>query len=72
MTSAGFYSGSFDPVSNGHLDVIERAARVLGRLVVGVGAHHGKSPLFSWQERVEMLEAETRVIAARTPARSRS
>jgi len=66
MTRAGFYSGSFDPVSYGHLDVIERAARLLGRLVVGVGVHHGKAPLFAWRERVEMLEAETRVIAART------
>jgi len=65
MTRSGFYSGSFDPVSYGHLDVIERAARLLGRVVVGVGVHHGKTPLFSWQERVEMLEAETRVIAAR-------
>ncbi len=65
MTRSGFYSGSFDPVSYGHLDVIERAARLLGRLMVGVGVHHGKTPLFSWQERVEMLEAETRVIAAR-------
>lgn len=66
MNKSGFYSGSFDPVTNGHLDVIERAAGVLGRLVIGVGAHHGKTPLFPWAERVEMLEAETRVIAART------
>jgi pantetheine-phosphate adenylyltransferase len=66
MNRSGFYSGSFDPVSFGHLDVIERAARVLGRVVVGVGVHHGKTPLFSWRERVEMLQAETRVIAARS------
>lgn len=66
MSRSGFYSGSFDPVTNGHLDVIERAASLLGRLVIGVGAHHGKTPLFPWAERVEMLEAETRVIAART------
>lgn len=68
MNRVGFYSGSFDPVSNGHLDVIARAAGVLGRLVVGVGVHHGKTPLFPWAERVEMLEAETRVIAARSSA----
>jgi len=66
MNRSGFYSGSFDPVSFGHLDVIERAARMLGRVVVGVGVHHGKTPLFSWRERVEMLEAETRDIAARS------
>jgi len=65
MIRVGFYSGSFDPVSYGHLDVIERAARLLGRLVVGVGVHHGKTPLFTWRERVDLLEAETRVIAAR-------
>jgi len=66
MTRSGFYSGSFDPVSYGHLDIIERAARVLGRVVIGVGLHHGKTPLFQWRERVEMLESETRDIAARS------
>jgi pantetheine-phosphate adenylyltransferase len=59
----GFTSGSFDPVTNGHLDVIARAARVVDKLVVGIGVHPGKTPLFSAEERVEMLKAETGPIA---------
>ena len=45
MTRIGFYPGSFDPVTFGHLDVIARAARFLDKLVLGVGVHHGKAPL---------------------------
>ncbi len=56
MTIA-LYSGSFDPATFGHLDVMRRAARIFERVVVAVGAHHSKSALFSPQERVEMLTA---------------
>ena len=63
MTRVGFYSGSFDPVTLGHTDVIARAARLVDRLVIGVGVHASKSPLFTAAERVEMLKAETRAIA---------
>jgi pantetheine-phosphate adenylyltransferase len=59
----GFTSGSFDPVTNGHLDVIARAARMVDELVVGIGVHPGKTPLFSADERIEMLRAETAPIA---------
>jgi pantetheine-phosphate adenylyltransferase len=59
----GFTSGSFDPVTNGHLDVIACAVRMVDRLVVGIGVHPGKTPLFSPEERVEMLRAETAPIA---------
>jgi pantetheine-phosphate adenylyltransferase len=59
----GFTSGSFDPVTNGHLDVIARAARMVDALVVGIGVHPGKTPLFSADERIEMLKAETAPIA---------
>jgi pantetheine-phosphate adenylyltransferase len=52
---AAFYSGSFDPPTLGHLDIICRALCLFPRLVIGVGTHHGKSPLFSPAERVEML-----------------
>ena len=62
----GLYPGTFDPVTNGHLDVIGRAARILDRLVVGVAINIGKSPLFPLEERVELVRAETDVIAART------
>lgn len=63
MKRIGFTSGSFDPVTNGHLDVIARAARVVDELVVGIGVHPGKTPLFPTEERVEMLRAETGSIA---------
>jgi pantetheine-phosphate adenylyltransferase len=64
----GVYPGTFDPVTNGHLDIIERAARILDRLVVGVAKNAGKGPLFPLEERVELVQAETRAIAARTGA----
>jgi pantetheine-phosphate adenylyltransferase len=63
MARIGFTSGSFDPVTNGHLDVIGRAARMVDTLVIGVGVHPGKTPLFSPDEKVDMLKAETAGIA---------
>ena len=51
------YTGSFDPITLGHLDVIERAARIFDRLVVGVGINPDKQPLFSLEERVELVQA---------------
>ena len=59
----GLYPGTFDPVTNGHLDVIARAARLLDKLVVGVAINTGKGPLFSLEERVEMVQAEIASIA---------
>jgi len=52
------YTGTFDPLTNGHLDVIERGARLVDRLIVAVAVNTGKEPLFSREERVAMLEAE--------------
>lgn len=63
MKRTGFYSGSFDPVTLGHTDVIERASVLVDRLVIGVGVHPAKHPMFSDAERVEMLTAETQAIA---------
>jgi pantetheine-phosphate adenylyltransferase len=63
MARTGFTSGSFDPVTNGHLDVIARAARMVDTLVIGIGAHPGKTPLFSTDEKIEMLRAETEPVA---------
>jgi pantetheine-phosphate adenylyltransferase len=53
------YPGSFDPVTNGHLDLIERAAKIFGRLVVAVLRNTDKAPLFTVPERVEMLREVT-------------
>lgn len=62
----GLYPGTFDPVTNGHIDVIGRAARLLDRLVIGVAENVGKGPLFPLDERVELVRAEMEPIAART------
>ena len=50
------YPGSFDPVTNGHVDVVRQAARLAGRLVIAVGVHPGKTPLFPADDRIAMLE----------------
>ncbi len=63
MKRIGFYSGSFDPVTFGHTDVIERACHLVDKLVIGVGVHPAKRPLFGAPERIDMLTAETEVIA---------
>lgn len=60
------YPGTFDPVTNGHLDVIGRAARLVDRLVVGVAINIGKGPLFELDERVDLVRAEVAPIAERT------
>lgn len=59
------YPGTFDPVTNGHLDVIDRAARLVDKLVIGVAINIGKGPLFSLEERVELVKAETAQIDRR-------
>ncbi len=52
----GLYPGSFDPVTFGHLDIIKRSAQVVDRLIVGVLVNSAKSPLFSMEERVKMIQ----------------
>jgi pantetheine-phosphate adenylyltransferase len=61
----GLYPGTFDPVTNGHMDVIARAAQLVDRLVVGVAINAGKGPLFPLEERVELVRAETDRLADR-------
>src|ERR1700731_2952626 len=55
MPRVALYAGSFDPVTNGHVDVIRQAARLADRLVIAVGIHPGKAPLFPFEERLAML-----------------
>jgi pantetheine-phosphate adenylyltransferase len=57
MPRIALYPGSFDPVTNGHLDVVRHAVGLCDRLVVAIGVHPGKKPLFSTEERLEMVEA---------------
>ena len=58
MTRVGFYPGSFDPLTNGHLDVIDGAATLCDRLVIAIGIHPGKVPMFTAEERAAMIAAE--------------
>jgi pantetheine-phosphate adenylyltransferase len=56
----GLYPGTFDPVTNGHLDIIGRAVKLVDRLVVGVAQNDDKGPLFTTAERVEMVRNEVK------------
>ena len=56
------YPGSFDPLTNGHLDIIRRGARLFDRVLVAVLENEGKAPLFSVAERMELISACTRDI----------
>ena len=57
---SAIYPGSFDPVTNGHLDIIERGRSIFDRVVVAVSVNQDKSPLFTPEERIEMLRDVTR------------
>lgn len=63
MARTGFYTGSFDPLTLGHMDIIARAAKLVDTLVIALGVHHGKKPLFSVEDRVAMIEAEAAPMA---------
>jgi pantetheine-phosphate adenylyltransferase len=64
MPRIALYPGSFDPVTNGHLDVVRHAVGLCDRLVVAIGVNPGKKPLFSTEERLEMVEAVFAPIAS--------
>jgi pantetheine-phosphate adenylyltransferase len=65
MPRIAIYPGSFDPVTNGHLDVVQNAVGLCDRLIVAIGVHPGKKPLFSTEERLEMVTAVFAPIAAK-------
>jgi pantetheine-phosphate adenylyltransferase len=65
MPRIALYPGSFDPVTNGHLDVVKHAVVLCDRLIVAIGVHPGKKPLFSVEERLAMLEEVFGPVAAK-------
>ena len=66
MPRTALFPGSFDPVTNGHLDVLRQAARLADRLVLAIGAHPGKTPLFTAEDRLAMIEETCGPIARAT------
>jgi pantetheine-phosphate adenylyltransferase len=63
MPRTALFPGSFDPVTNGHVDLVRQAARLADRLVIAIGTHPGKTPLFSAEERRLMIEEACRPLA---------
>ncbi|MEM8794541.1 MAG: pantetheine-phosphate adenylyltransferase [Pseudomonadota bacterium] len=57
MKRIAFYPGSFDPITNGHIDVLVQSAALFDEIIVGIGVHPGKKPLFSFEERADLIKA---------------
>ena len=64
MPRTALYAGSFDPLTNGHLDVVRGACRLCDKLVIAIGTHPGKAPLFSVEDRLAMLKETCAPLAA--------
>ena len=63
MKRIGLYPGTFDPLTNGHVDIIQRAVKLVDELVIGVAINRDKGPMFTLEERVEMVEHECSALA---------
>ncbi len=63
MERVGLYPGTFDPVTMGHMDIIGRAMKLVDRLIIGVAVSEAKKPLFSLEERIQMMEEECAALA---------
>jgi pantetheine-phosphate adenylyltransferase len=69
MARTALYAGSFDPVTNGHLDVVRGAFRLADRLVIAIGTHPSRKPLFTVDERIAMLKEACEPLAAKAKVR---
>ena len=67
----GLYPGTFDPITNGHLDIIGRAVKLVDKLIIGVAINDGKGPLFTLEERVDMVMKESKALANGTEIEAR-
>ena len=56
MHNIAVYPGSFDPITNGHIDLLERALKIFDKIIIAIAANPGKDPLFSPEERLEMIK----------------
>ncbi len=65
----GLYPGTFDPITNGHSDIIGRAVKLVDKLVIGVARNIGKEPMFTLEERVEMLQEQVAHLGDRVEVR---
>lgn len=63
MERVGLYPGTFDPVTMGHMDIIGRAMKLVDRLIIGVAVSEAKRPLFSLEERIQMMQEECSTLA---------
>jgi pantetheine-phosphate adenylyltransferase len=72
MSRTAFYPGTFDPVTNGHVDILHGALAVADKVVVGVGINAGKAPMFSLEERVKMAEDMIRGLGRKDAPRVRA
>ena len=69
MKHTALYTGSFDPITNGHLDVLRAGAGFCDRIIVGVGVNPGKAPLLSTEEKLDLITRCTRLLAQKSGCR---
>lgn len=69
MERVGLYPGTFDPITNGHIDIVKRAVKLVDSLVIGVAVNKDKGPLFSLEERVEMVQLELSPLSGKGQAK---
>lgn len=64
MRHIAIYAGSFDPVTNGHVDVLRGGLNIAAKIVVAIGIHPGKTPLFTFEERKKLIEATAQILCS--------
>ncbi len=69
MERVGLYPGTFDPITNGHIDIVKRAVKLVDSLVIGVAVNKDKVPLFSLEERVDMVQHELSPLSGKGQAK---